>query len=226
MVTYANTRHWQVSYQTGNRVLLASRHLSPEFLGGPKKKLSCVYVGPFTALLATNNTVTLDIPPKFPKIHPTINVEYVRPYYPQHDWQQTELVLRLVVGREEQHVIDFVLAWHSSANGSNPEYLVCWKGYDTLEDSWEQSQNIDPVTLAAFDNIHPAFNARLDDLTAMLDACPGDIPQPFSAQGNVVGQDTSQLGVRAWDFFGPRTTNPLSCRVLVVPDGANPKTLL
>jgi len=81
MVAYANTRRLPVSYLAGDRVLLASLHLSPEFLGGPKKKLLCVYVGPFNVLSATDNTVTLDIPPKFQRIHPTINVEYVWPYH-------------------------------------------------------------------------------------------------------------------------------------------------
>eukprot|EP00283_Hemiselmis_rufescens_P010901 CAMPEP_0173418670 /NCGR_PEP_ID=MMETSP1357-20121228/750_1 /TAXON_ID=77926 /ORGANISM="Hemiselmis rufescens, Strain PCC563" /LENGTH=97 /DNA_ID=CAMNT_0014381199 /DNA_START=73 /DNA_END=363 /DNA_ORIENTATION=- len=71
-----------------------------------KRKLASVYIGPFDVLSASGNTVTLDLPKGFPNIHPTINVEYVRPYYPLPDWQPTTLVAPLIVQGQQQHLVD------------------------------------------------------------------------------------------------------------------------
>ena len=97
----------------------------------------------------------------------------------------------LIVQGQQQHLVDQLLGLRTWEDGTHPEYLVRWQGCDATEDTWEPAENIDPVTLATFDNRYPACNAYAEDVTAMWKDCADQIPPPFSVQGNLVGKDVS-----------------------------------
>mmetsp|Transcript_34312 Transcript_34312/g.83477 ORF Transcript_34312/g.83477 Transcript_34312/m.83477 type:complete len:340 (+) Transcript_34312:125-1144(+) len=221
MLRYSSRRRREVTYRVGDRVLLVSKNLTYNPDGNTCRKLASVYLGPFLITNATDNTVTVDLPAQLVSagLQPTFNVSLVRPNYPRPDWQPSTVVEPVLVHNEKQYLIDSLVAQRTQADGKAPEYLVRWKGYDSSEDTWVSAEDIDPVTRAAFDNLHPESNALASDRPDVSDAQPFAFPPTWTVTGNVLGELDGSVGAtRARDWLDARSRHtPTSRCVLVAP---------
>jgi len=220
MLRYAANRRREVTYQVGDRVLIATKHLSLP-LDNTRRKLACVYIGPFEVTKGGDSAVTVDLPPELARtgLHPTFNVARVRPYYPRLGAAPTTVPKTVFVGNEEQEIIDFLLARRTALDGSEPEYLVRWKGHGSSEDTWVSANDVCPAARANYDNLHPAAHALASDQPDIDD--DDAFPPTFTTTENVTGPVGVTTPRRARDWFGPRDTRrPESRRVVNAPPSA------
>lgn len=110
------------------------------------KKLRGKYSGPFAVLKKISPTAyQLDLPANI-RIHPTINIEYLKAYHSsdprlgQRDVPSSPDPVLTSEGVEEYEV-DRILA-HRAHGRTEWAYLVAWKGYGMHDATWEPEENL------------------------------------------------------------------------------------
>lgn len=148
-------------FQVGDMVLLSHKLLrtAASRVAGAKK-LRGKYSGPFQIAKKISPTAyQLDLPANI-RIHPTVNIEYLKEYHssPAHlgprDVPSNPDPVLTTEGIEEYEV-DRVLA-HRYHPTQGYSYLVSWKGYGLHDATWEPEHNLD--------NAAEAVTSYLDSL--------------------------------------------------------------
>jgi hypothetical protein len=148
-------------YCVDQKVWLEGTHLRTMH---PTTKLRAKRFGPFkiTEVLSAV-TYRLDLPPTW-KIHNAFHAAVLHPYKETelHRPNFTEALPDLVEGHEEWEV-DNVLASRHTGQRKTLQYLVRWKGFSEVHDSWEPKRNLDNATLKVkeFHNKNPKAIRRV-----------------------------------------------------------------
>lgn len=134
-----------VLFQPGELVLLSTKHTNPPFMKhGGTKKLKPKYTGPYMVTRRIGATsYELDLPANM-KIHPVVNLEYLKKYHASPDRFGTRSAPpsrpQLLEGAEPFQIGE--LRAHRISRGGRLEYLTHWAGYNDFEDSWEPEDHV------------------------------------------------------------------------------------
>jgi hypothetical protein len=140
--SYANKSRREHHFKTGDQVMLATAHLRT-LPGQQCKKLMTKYVGPFKVKRAISPAACeLDLPNQF-RIHPVINVSYLKPYHEDTTLfptrQQEMPPAPVIVKGELEWTVEKLLERQPpfGKRGTPVKWLVQWKGYPIWEATWE-----------------------------------------------------------------------------------------
>jgi transposase InsO family protein len=148
---YADRNRRDVLYQVGQEMMLSTKHVRIEGQSAEqRRKLSPFWMGPFKIKAVVNaNAYTLDLPDNM-KIHPTINVTYLKPYISGRDEFPSREILELrpdAIVTEDNGAAEFevecIRAVRHNARRNRREWLVKWKGWPDHESTWEPRENLD-----------------------------------------------------------------------------------
>jgi hypothetical protein len=107
-------------------------------------KLCARYVGPFAVTAVVNaNAYTLALPPQLKALHPTFNIDKLKPYrdgtaaFPSRPQPFTRPppVAEADSNGDQAWEVERIVAQRK--HGRRDEYLVAWKGYPAEENSWQ-----------------------------------------------------------------------------------------
>jgi len=128
-------------FAVGDSVLLSTDGLQ---LRQGTNKLCSRYIGPFEVIEVINpNAYKLKLPPQLQALHPTFNIEKLKPYRdgraqfptrPQR-FDRPPPDIQADSNGDKQWVVERILARRK--RGRTNEYLVEWKGYPPEENTWE-----------------------------------------------------------------------------------------
>ena len=141
MTEYSSWRF--TPWKVGDKVWLEATHLHLHY---PSKKLAPKYHSPFeiTQVLSPL-TYCLHLPPTW-KIHDVFHATLLSPYRetdthgPNFSQPPPDMI-----DAEEEYEIDQIIAHHG--NSKNCWYLTAWKGYPSLENTWEPESNLQHALL-------------------------------------------------------------------------------
>ena len=142
----ADRHRREAAFNVGDQVLLSTEGLQ---LKHGTNKLCSRFIGPFAVSKVVNrNAYTLVLPPQLQALHPTFNIEKLKPYRdgraafpdrPQRYDRPPPDIERDSNGDEQFHV-ERVLAKRTTRRSK--QYLVAWKGYPPEENTWEPLVNL------------------------------------------------------------------------------------
>jgi hypothetical protein len=125
--------------KVGDMVLLDTRH----YQGLRPSKLHAPFIGPFKVLARTSPAVaTLELPPTM-RIHPTINLDALRPPYTAVADPEARAAPGPVGTTETGEAmweIDKIV--DSRGRGRARQYKIRWRGYGEGQDSWEPASEL------------------------------------------------------------------------------------
>lgn len=138
-----NSRAKTLVLQTGDRVMLATKHRRREYMQKGDKRVAKFmprYDGPYTILDAhpDTSTYTLDLP-NSPNIFPTFHVSQLRPYHPNDPilFPSREQPKPGPVVTEDGQLENFIeKIIDERKRGRGFQYLVRWVGFDEGDDEW------------------------------------------------------------------------------------------
>ena len=132
---YADDKRVDLHFKVGDSVSLSSEHIIVKAVGA--RKLLPRWLGPFTVLeKVTSVNYTLDIPAHY-RI-PTFHVSMLHPAYDNGSGEGRPPLI--MIDGEEELELQTILQ-HRPLNKTNGDsgisYLVKWKGYGPVHNSWE-----------------------------------------------------------------------------------------
>jgi hypothetical protein len=143
----ANRHRRDATFKVGDLVLLSTEGLQ---IQKDANKLCSLFVGPFPITAVVNrNAYTLALPPRMQALHPTFNIEKLKPYrdgrerFPdrQQRYDRPAPDIQRDSNGDEQWLVERIVAKRRVARGA-VEYLVRWVGYPPEEDTWEPKTNL------------------------------------------------------------------------------------
>lgn len=131
-----------IHFRVGQLVLLSTKNYLDEVeRSRPTRKLRANYIGPFEITEVNGLNVTLNLP-RAMKIHPTVHVDQVKPYYQdQTEGRYQPKPPPIVIDDEEEFEVDEILD-ERRFRGVD-QALVKWKGYNRHEANWEPLENLE-----------------------------------------------------------------------------------
>ena len=122
------------------------------------RKLSEWWLGPYTITgLAGPNAIEFKLP-KSMKIHPMVNVLWVKPYCDQLEGPPLHWLGPInVKDRDNKWEVDWIIDSHYK--NKNLEFLVHWRGYDNTDCTWQPKANLSNTTEALIDFYHANLSA-------------------------------------------------------------------
>lgn len=130
----------------GDLVLLSTKHTNPPFLQGKgSKKLRSKYIGPFRIMRKISPTAyELDLPAHI-RIHPVINVEYLKKFHESPAQFAGRVEPRpepiLNADLEPEYELEAIRGHKIDRNGKLR--LLChWAGYEDFDDTYEPEANL------------------------------------------------------------------------------------
>jgi Chromo (CHRromatin Organisation MOdifier) domain len=165
MKLQANKHHTPApDFQVGQQVWLSMDNLC--MLNRPLKKLLERWIGPYEVLWVAPGAVELKLP-KSPKVHPVVNVSWVKPYLGPLPGQPVSCPGPVHITEEcnEEYEVDYIV--NSWLYKGKFQYLVHWKGYSNEERTWEPPSHLRnaPDKVAEFRRKHPSAPCRLQIAT-------------------------------------------------------------
>jgi len=141
MQQYADRKRGEaVEYKVGDLVLLSTRDLKWKMVGRSSEKLVKRFVGPYKIkVIISSNVVELELPTTV-KIHPVVNVSWIKRYIDQVDGQKKETPQPVVVEGEEEWEVEKIL--NKRKVRGKDKFLVQWKGFTAEGDTWESRENL------------------------------------------------------------------------------------
>ena len=143
-------------YKTGDQVMLDTKFLS---LDRPSKKLLNKRTRPFTILERTSTTsYKIKLPPRWKTIHPVVHVQLLSPYQANTIPGRTQPIPTpdVIEGIEEFEVKQ-ILDSHIWGRYKHLQYLIQWKGYSDIKNSWEPPNHLSNAmeAILEFHQAHP-----------------------------------------------------------------------
>jgi len=146
--TYADAQRRHVEFQLNQWVMLSSKNL--KFKIGGTKKLLPKFIGPFKIIQLIGATkelsapaVKLDLPPNC-RIHPVFHVSLVKPYVAKPGTTPRTLEISVdaegVPEFEVERIVDEKMM--TVRRQRKRCFLIRWKGYSELDDTWEVEDDI------------------------------------------------------------------------------------
>jgi len=136
-----NENRRQVEYEVGDEVMLSTRHFSVGT--GRVKKLAPKWIGPFKIVEkhANGSAYKLELPESLKNLHHTFHVSLLKRYHPDTSTKQKSppAPLDFEDGTRE-YEIESLLGHRRYRN--QRQYLVKWKGYDDVDNSWLSASEI------------------------------------------------------------------------------------
>ena len=138
----------------GDRVLLSTEGLT---LRNFTSKLCARYVGPFAVTAVVNaNAYTLALPPQLQALHPTFNIDKLKPYrdglaaFPTRPRAFDRPAPEAEADSNGDSVYEVERITAQRRHGRSLQYLVAWKGYPPEENTWGTPAQLHaaPVALA------------------------------------------------------------------------------
>jgi hypothetical protein len=136
-----NASRRPASLAVGDRVLLSTEGLT---LHGFTNKLCARYVGPFAVTAVVNaNAYTLALPPQLSALHPTFNIDKLKPYkdgmaaFPLRPQQFNRPPAVADADSNGDAVFEVELIRKQRGRGRARRFLVKWRGYPDEESTWE-----------------------------------------------------------------------------------------
>lgn len=149
-----NARHTNKTFTVGDWVLISTRNLN---LRRASRKLADKYIGPYQVIRRVG-TSGLAYEVRFPstiKIHNAFDVRYLDP------WNSRERAATEPEDHpffaEETFNVETIIDHRGPR--SRRQYLVKWKGYDSLENSWVPRKDFADTTL--LDDYEDSISERL-----------------------------------------------------------------
>ncbi len=135
---YTNQHRRDHVFSVGDRVLLSTTNL--RYDTGRAPKLIAKYIGPFTVKrVINNNAYELDLPSTL-HIHPVINISQLKTYrdgvtmFPSRDQPIDRPLPTIIATGEEAWEVESIVKKRVRryGRGVRTEYLIKWKGYNSL----------------------------------------------------------------------------------------------
>jgi len=122
------------TFRQNDQVLLEATNLQTMHL---KVKLAPCRYGPFKVLWAFSTNCKLELLLHM-KIHPVFYNSLLKPYYEtkEHGLNYEKPALKIVNNEEGHYEIECILMAWPTRNRRSMQYLIKWKGYPTLGNSW------------------------------------------------------------------------------------------
>ena len=130
----------------GDQVLLSTEGLT---LRNFTNKLCARYVGPFEVTAVVNaNAYTLALPPQLQALHPTFNIDKLKPYrdgvaaFPTRPqpFARPPPVAAADSNGDQVWEVERIVAQRK--HGRENQYLVAWKGYRPEENTWASRSDL------------------------------------------------------------------------------------
>jgi hypothetical protein len=133
----------EATIKKGDEVMLSSEFMKT--LVGVKK-LGPKYYGPFKVLDQRGNVATLDLPKTY-KIHPTVNLDRLKPYQDGRKTHPDRTVrdhrppaLELVAGGDPVFEVEAIL--RDRGKGARVQYFVKWLGWPISSSTWQSRDDL------------------------------------------------------------------------------------
>ena len=109
-------------------------------VGRSSEKLVKRFIGPYKIkAIISSNVVELELPATI-KIHPVVNVSWIKQYVDQVDGQRKEVPQPVVVEGKEKWEVEKIL--NKRKVRGKDKFLVRWKGFTAEGDTWENIENL------------------------------------------------------------------------------------
>jgi len=129
-----------IEYKVGDLVLLSTKDLKWQMVRRSCEKLVKRFVGPYKIkAIIFSNVVELELPATI-RIHPVVNVSWIKWYIDQVDGQRKEAPQPVVVKGEEEWKVEKIL--NKRKVRGNDKFLVQWKGFTVEGNTWESQENL------------------------------------------------------------------------------------
>ena len=148
---HAESSRREETYEVGNEVVLATRHLHiDEHL---PVKLRRRWIGPFSiANVISQMAYRLNLPPLW-RIHYVFHGSSLKRYYWSEEFERVERPPSpIVVDGEEEFEVEAILRHKGSS--ARRLYQVLWKGYPITEASWEPKSHLHNAPLILEEYLH------------------------------------------------------------------------
>ena len=131
---YYNKGKKEVTFKLGDLVLLSTRNII--FRNDvTARKFQKKYIGPFTIVGRNDDNYILNIPNNL-KIFPKFHISLLKKYYVSHFHELPEPEVDTVENEDQVYEVEKILAKR------NGRYLVKWRGFGSLENTWEPKANL------------------------------------------------------------------------------------
>lgn len=138
---YHNEKHDAEEFEIGDPVMLKTDHLHLQYDTFRKtKKFTAKYIGPFTIIDKINrNAYKLQLPTHLNKVHPTINIQYLKKYNSSDQFPQRSSNATQIPKFSDQNTVHRVERIHDSrlsGKSKKTQYLVKWEGLPEEDSTW------------------------------------------------------------------------------------------
>ena len=136
----ANQSRQNPKFKTGDQVMLSTAHyILASHSQRQARKFNPRWIGPFKIIESIGtNAFRLELP-KNSRIHPTVNVEHLKPFIPNDPSSFPNRSVAppkpLIIDDQIEFEVDRIL--DSRQHHKRTEYLVLWKGYSLDQATWE-----------------------------------------------------------------------------------------
>jgi len=158
---YADRGRRQCTYKVGDLVLMSTEHIQFEGRTDAGRKLADKYIGPFKVEAVVNShAYKLELPPTM-HIHPTININYLKPFKESGDefksrpqeqvGSNDRLKPPAAIITEDNGAAEWeyekVLSSRYNEKKKRKEWLIKWKDWPIEEATWEPKEHLEGTDL-------------------------------------------------------------------------------
>jgi hypothetical protein len=153
---YADKKRSPHTFAAGQSVMLSTKHMR---FRGKVRKFQSKFIGPFKIeKMIGLNAARLILPQVYAKMHPVFHVSLLRKYEARKGFEPLPPPLE-VLEEDSVYEVEEVLAHRIVSLGKTKgrkkrrtkvEYLIQWKGYDPIHNSWEPEEYLSEEALEGY----------------------------------------------------------------------------